>query len=786
MAVTVDFERIFQFLPGNYIVLLPDAPKFTIVAFNNTRSTETFTRKEHIGRGVFEAFPDNPSDPGANGVAMLTASLEKVMETKRPDQMPVQKYDIPNADGTGFELRYWMSKNVPVLNDNGEVDYIIHHVRDMTAQITAQLREINAKQNFENFFNQANIPFAVLSGREFRFTFANPAYAELMNNRPLEGKTLAEAIPELEGQPFIALLKEVFDTGKSYHGIEIAATAHFKSEPGESTRLFDLSYLPYRNEEDVIEGVLAYAYDVTEQVALRKKAEVNRLNQQAYDLFMQAPIGVCILIGAEYKIVLANGPMLEIMGRDTSIIGLDLIKALPEIQGQEVIQMLGQVIATGNSYYANEYPAVLIRNGQEQNVYVNFAYKPYYDDNGNAVGIIAIAAEVTEQVEARKKIEYAEETARLAIESADLGAYEISLTSDEMVTSPRFREIWGIKNNVTRDKFAESIHPDDRKERVRAHKESLVTGKLFYEARIIWADATVHWVRVKGTVVFDAAKQPVRLLGVIQDITEQRAFTDELERAVKERTKELQKANEQLKYSNDELEQFARVTSHDLQEPLRKIQVFTSRIVSGGELKEESLVYTEKILSAAGRMRGLINDILEYSRFSQVKAKFEAADLKASLQAVVVDFELLIAQKKARVQLDVSGIIDAVPMQLNQLFINLLGNALKFSKADIAPEITITGGKMDHGRKIQYPKLSADRDYYEIRFSDNGIGFDQQYAEQIFTVFQRLNSTSDYSGYGIGLALCSKVVARHEGIIFAESKLGIGTTFTVILPYKHN
>lgn len=782
MIESINFESIFQSLPGSYIILLPDAPKFTIIAFNRKRRDESFTKQQHIGKSIFEAFPDSPEDLQADGVAKLTASLQLVLRDKKMHEISMQKYDIATDNRRSVEPKYWMVKDVPVLDQDGEIMYIIHSMQDLTTEIEVGQREILTRQNFEDFFNQASAPFAVLTGRKFHFSYANPAYIELMNNRQLEGRDLLEVIPELEGQPFLQQIRDVLDTGIAYHGVEVPATAHFKGSDFATTRFFNLSYTPFREKSGPIKGVLAYAYDVSEQVAMRKRDHANQLNQQAYDLFMQAPVGICILKEPDHRILLANAPVLEIWGKNSSIIGKPLLNALPEIKGQGFIELLNKVKDSGTTHYSNEHLTSLVRNGNKEEVYINFVYQPYYDADGTINGVMAIATEVTEQVKARKQIEYAEETARIAIESADLGSYEINLLTDEITTSPRFNKIWGIDHTVPRSTFAAFIHEEDRPRRIAAHKESLITGRLFYEARILWKTQSVHWIRVNGKVLYDADRKPVRLLGVIQDITEQRAFTEELTRLVTERTKELQKANDHLEISNGELEQFAYITSHDLQEPLRKIQVFSSILLGKTGLTPEWQIHAEKISAAAKRMGGLISDLLEYARLSQETSPFREVNLNDVLQSVLADFELLITQKNATIVYDELETIEAVPLQINQLFFNLLGNALKFSNPEIKPLITIKANRLSDDEKISHSQLQSDKDYYKISFTDNGIGFSQQYADKIFIVFQRLNQQSNYSGYGIGLALCNKVAVNHNGIITAEGSVDNGATFTVILP----
>jgi signal transduction histidine kinase len=577
-------------------------------------------------------------------------------------------------------------------------------------------------------------------------------------------------------------LEQVFDTGIPYHGLEIPATAYFQGNE-QTTKLFNLSYTPCRDDNGVINGVITTANDVTEQVVLRKKDHNYELNQQAFNLFMQAPVGICILKGTDHIIELANAPMLNIWGKDKSIIGKPLMAALPEIDGQGFEDLLDSVKQNGQPIHANEHLASLIRNGKKEQVYLNFVYQPYREDDKTVNGVIAIATEVTEQVIAHKKVEEAEETARLAIASADLGAYEINLVTDEMTSTSRFNIIWGLNQSVSLTAYTAAVHTDDKPTMLLAHKDAVKTGKLFYEARIVWQDGSVHWVRVNGTVLFDVSGTPMRLAGVTQDITEQKSFSEEMKRLVTERTMELQKANEALEKSNVDLQQFAHVTSHDLQEPLRKIQVFAGRLMGKGELFGEALLYLEKISSSSERMRGLIHDLLEYSSLSKTNSQFRLVDLDEVLQCVKSDFELLIDQKKVIIHADKLETIEAVPLQINQLFYYLLGNALKFSKKNTIPVINIKAGRVSDEKKKEL-QLRDNIDYYEIVFSDNGIGFDQEYAHNIFTVFQRLNNRSEYGGYGIGLAVCSKVAANHHGLIYADGVANEGATFTIILPYR--
>lgn len=251
---------------------------------------------------------------------------------------------------------------------------------------------------------------------------------------------------------------------------------------------------------------------------------------------------------------------------------------------------------------------------------------------------------------------------------------------------------------------------------------------------------------------------------------------------VSERTQELTIYSDELSRSNRELEEFAFVASHDLQEPLRKIQAFSDRLESmfKDDLGEKGLDYINRMKNAAQRMSNLINDLLEFSRVTTRGKDFIDTDLNEVVHEVLDDLEIAIKESEATVNLDTLPHIQADPSQMLQLFLNILSNAVKFRRENVPPIITISYQRTEEFS----PAHNSDVAWEIITISDNGIGFSEEYLEKIFVPFQRLHGRSQYKGTGIGLSVCRRIVERHGGEITATSQVGEGASFTIKLPVE--
>jgi PAS domain S-box-containing protein len=558
------------------------------------------------------------------------------------------------------------------------------------------------------------------------------------------------------------------------------------------TRNTPIIFLSARaGEEAKVEGINAGADDYLVKPFSAKElfARVNnqiiisrtrlQSEKEFFNLFLQSPAHIHVMRGPDHTMEFFHPLGRKFIGRD--ITGMKIREALPEVQGQGYFEMLDQVYFEGKDFFLPETKATFPNeNGEPEDYYFNITYLPWKGVDGKIQGVLQFTFDVTEQAKARKKIEEAEYRLQTAVDLAELGTWHIDLKTNFITYSERTAAWWGLSaDGDTIDAIIQCIHEDDR-ERVAKAVADAIANSGFYQADYRLLNAKTgqqRYILASGKVFRDDHNNPVRLSGIAKDITLERMAHAELERLVSERTRELKVLNAELQRSNEDLRQFTYVASHDLQEPLRKIQTFCELAEARLANPEAAKIYLEKIENSAARMSTLIRDVLLYSQVQYSQIEKEEVDLNEVIDGVRNDFELLIQQRNATLESDRLPVIKGNKLQFQQLFQNLINNAIKFSENDPHIAIRYHSDEAD----MTAGELGAKRAHI-ITVADNGIGFDQQHANQIFELFSRLHNRQDYAGTGIGLTLCKKIVENHNGTIKAYSEKGKGSRFEIILP----
>jgi len=347
--------------------------------------------------------------------------------------------------------------------------------------------------------------------------------------------------------------------------------------------------------------------------------------------------------------------------------------------------------------------------------------------------------------------------------------------------SPSIRNVLGYNHKISiGTQSFDFIHPDDLEKVKSAYQKAFDDADYVFthEFRYKHLNGTWRVLEGVGRQYRDENDKVIGILHNSRDITERKAAE-----------RQLRNYTYKLEQSNRELQEFAYVASHDLQEPLRKVQAFGDRLEKkcADALSDEGRDYVSRMKNAAGRMQNLINDLLTFSRVSTKNQPFQPVNLKKIAEEVMSDLEVRIEQTDGRVEIGELPAIDADAVQMRQLFQNLIGNALKFHRTDEKPVVKVFAQNLSsngasfqlNGEEIQ---VGANENFCRIVVQDNGIGFDEKYLDRIFTVFQRLHGRAEYEGSGIGLAVCRKIVERHGGQITATSRQGAGAAFYIDLP----
>jgi PAS domain S-box-containing protein len=477
--------------------------------------------------------------------------------------------------------------------------------------------------------------------------------------------------------------------------------------------------------------------------------------QRKYDRLLQSTPDAMLFVGRNARIVLANQQVEKLFGySNEELVGKDLHVLIPE-------RFRGRHRNNVASYFSDPRTRPM---GTRLQIYglrkdgaefpADISLSPLEAEGGLLV--IAAIRDITDRKRAEREAAEGQKL-RLAQEVARIGTYEWDIQTDVMRWTPEMEALYGLQPGGFGKTYAEwvtLVHPEDRPEAEEAMRNAIQQGVFETEFRAVWPNGTLRWLAARGVVFKNGDGKPRRLVGVNIDITERRKTEEDMARLLSE-----------LQRSNKELEQFAYIASHDLQEPLRMIASYVQLLEQKykGRLDEKADKYIYFAVDGALRMQNLIEALLAYSRVTTRGAPFDPVDTNLVFTHVVVNLSAVIKENHAVVTKDPLPTVRGDEAQLAQLFQNLIGNAIKFRKPDTPPLVHVSAKKA--------------RKQWAFSVRDNGIGMEAKYFDRIFQIFQRLHTHAEYPGTGIGLAICKRIVERHGGRIWLESAPGEGTTF---------
>jgi signal transduction histidine kinase len=803
-----DFRALFEASPDVLLVLLPDAPRYTIVAATEARLVATHTDRTQIGKGLFEMFPDNPDDPAATGAANLRASLERVLATRAPDTMAVQKYDIRKPDGT-FDVKYWSPRNLPVLSASGGVLYILHRVEDVTelvraseageqlrdrtrtmereviarsrelAEANRELREANLKLGeldaaktafFSNISHEFRTPLTLLLG-PLEAALADPSLGSEQSARVRMAHDNALRLLKLVNALLDFSRIEAGRMSATYSPVDLAKLTSelagmFQSAVASAGIDFQIDCAPLSEAawvdrdqwEKIVPNLVANAFKFTTsgQITVRTREADDHFLLEVIDTGMGIPASELPRIFDRFHRV----PGSRGRSHEGTGIGLSLVRELVALQGGSIVAE--STVGVGSTF------RVAIPKGT--------AHLPSHSlsqqadraslDRDAAAHVIEVSrlAHRTPPPTAARNDDAARPRVMVVDDNADLRDYMAGLLA------PSYDVITAVDGQDALDQIA-LARPDivlsdvmmprlDGYGLVRALRADartsllpiiLLSARAGEGAAIGGLDAGADDYVIKP---FSAHELLARVRSQVALSHSRREFTLELERA------------------NHELDAFSFSVAHDLRAPLRAIDAFANALAErlGANLDEEVSRCLERITANVQRMTDLIASMLRLAQVSRSPVDASLVDLSAIASRVVADLRARDPDRRLIVDVDQDLVAVGDRILLDAVLVNLLENAWKFTVQ--VPEAHIHVGR-----------CTADEPTFFVR--DNGAGFDMSRAENLFRPFQRLHGR-EFEGTGVGLATVQRVIARHGGRVWPEATVGGGATFYFTVPARRD
>jgi PAS domain S-box-containing protein len=802
MTSATDFAALFNATPAACMVMAPD---FTIVAVNDAHLEATgAVRKEIVGRDIFEAFPDNPDHVDGDGVSNIRASMLRVLQTKRRDVMPIQRYDVPTQGRPkdGFTVRYWKPTHFPILDHQGEVSYIVQHVENVTqtmtdttraeemrTEISVQAQQISSLRDIADLLEQAPVFMAMVSGPEHRFTFVNNGYLKLVGYRDIVGKTVAEGLPEAVDQGYVTLLDQVYLSGEAFSAR--SAKYEFQATPGGQVneRYIDFVFQPIRDVQNALMGILVQGLDVTERVHDEKRRNaLIRLTDTVRDLKTPEEIifQASLILGETldvsrvgYGTIDSEAETLTVK-RDWSAPGVASLAGTLNLRdyGSFVDDMkLGAVVAIGDvGSDSRTSAAAAALQGRGAAAFVNVPIR----EEGRLVALIFVnnvfardwlAEDLDFIKEIAERTRTASERVRseIAVRLSEAKFRTITDAMPQMVWSTRpdgfhdyYNDQWyrftGIPYGSTDgDGWNDLFHPDQKLLAWEKWRNSLLTGETYeVEYQLRHHSGQYRWVLGRAQPLRSEDGEIVRWMGTCTDIHAQKQSEDALRR-------------ESLRK-----DEFLAMLAHELRNPLAPISAAAQLIRLPGADAKRIAHAGEIIARQVKHMAALVDDLLDVSRVTRGLVQIEqtSLDLKSVVSGAIEQIQPFIQARHHELLLRITPqgtVVRGDRTRLIQAVSNILNNAVKYTPPNGRIEIAL---EVVEGQAL-------------IRITDNGIGIASGLLPMVFDLFIQAERTPDRAqgGLGLGLALVKSIADLHGGTVHAESEgADMGSNFTITLP----
>jgi PAS domain S-box-containing protein len=637
------------------------------------------------------------------------------------------------------------------MNEQETVNFLIDSIPALVAYIDCNMQLQYSNQPFKTFFS-------------------------------IHGGVSGKSFPLVAGRHFFMQLQK--HMGK----VLIGERAHFQisvDTPG-GLQYLDATLSPDFDGRERVRGFIFHSSDITEK---------NRTKQALTDYFDNVAIGLH-WVNADGTIIWANRAELNMLGySENEYIGHHISEfhaSKDSIKG--ILRRLAQ-----KETLQNCEADLVCKDGSIRHVAINSSV---LWENEKFIHTRCFTIDVTEQKRAAQAVRESEARFKTMADLVPLVIWTTDEHGNCNFLSVRWKELTGKSSEEgLGNLWVNFIHPDEKVNIVNSWNSSFRARKPF-EARFRLLNASGGYTvsYANSSPRHDANGQLTGYFGILQDISTQEQIKSSLEKIVLDRTEDLRKRNAELKQAenalkqknielekiNNDLSSFAHVASHDLQEPLLKIQAFSERLfeLEGNKFSDKGKNLYKQINDSSDRMRTLIQDLLSYSQSNDKEGKFETLDLNVLVREIVAELEVRISDKKAKIENLGLPTLNVIQFQFHQLFLNLLSNALKFSRENADPVVVIKS-ELLQGDAVPDFLDHLVRSWYHIIISDNGIGFESQFSEKIFDMFHRLHSRSEYEGTGIGLAICKKIVENHGGKIIAEGRINTGAAFHIYLPAEN-